>query len=66
MQIPKLDADNIDNIEIVAENAANAATNADNLLIQQMQTIIVNAEIANEKLAEVVMSYDNGRQCRNE
>ena len=43
-------ADNIDNIEIVAENATNATTNADN---------IGNAEIENKKPEEVVMSDDN-------
>ena len=43
-------ADNIDNIEIVAENATNTTTNADN---------IDNAEIENEKPEEVVMSDDN-------
>ena len=42
--------DNIDNIEIVAENATKATTNADN---------IDNAEIENEKPEEVVMSDDN-------
>ena len=42
--------DNIDNIEIVAENATKATTNADN---------IVNAEIENEKSEEVAMSDDN-------
>ena len=31
--------DNIDNIEIVAENVTSTATNAENILIQQMQTI---------------------------
>ena len=44
------EVDNIDNIEIVAENATNATTNADN---------IDNVEIKNEKLEEVVMSDDN-------
>ena len=42
--------DNIDNIEIVAENVTKATTNADN---------IVNVEIKNEKAEEVVMSDDN-------
>ena len=42
--------DNIDNIEIVAENVTNTTTNADN---------IDNAEIENEKPEEVVMSDDN-------
>ena len=45
-----IQADNIDNIEIVAENATNATKNADN---------IVNVEIKNEKSEEVVMSDDN-------
>ena len=42
--------DNIDNIEIVAENATNTTTNADN---------IDNAEIKDGKPEEVVMSDDN-------
>ena len=42
--------DNIDNIEIVAENVTNATKEADN---------IENAEIKNEKPEEVVMSDDN-------
>ena len=42
--------DNIDNIEIVAENATNTTTNADN---------IDNAEIENEKPEEVAMGDDN-------
>ena len=42
--------DNIDNIEIVAENATKATTNADN---------IVNAGIKDEKPEEAVMSDDN-------
>ena len=42
--------DNIDNIEIVAENVTKATTNAGN---------IVNTEIKNEKPEEVVMSDDN-------
>ena len=52
----RIHVDNIDNIEIVAENATNAenidtdSTNADN---------IVNAEIENAKSEEFVMSDDN-------
>ena len=42
--------DNIDNIEIVAENVTKTITNADNR---------VNAEIENEKPEEVAMSDDN-------
>ena len=42
--------DNIDNIEIVAENVTKATTNADN---------IVNVEIEKEKPKEVIMSDDN-------
>ena len=42
--------DNINNIEIVAENATKATTNADN---------IANVEIKNEKPEEVVMNDDN-------
>ena len=43
-------ADNIDNIEIVAENATNATTNADN---------IDNAEVENDKSEDIVISDDN-------
>ena len=52
--------DNIDNIEIVAENATNTATNAENIDTDSTNADnIVNAEIENEKLEEVVMSNDN-------
>ena len=52
--------DNIDNIEIVAENVTNAATNAENVDIDLVNVDnIVNAEIENEKSEEVVMSNDN-------
>ena len=52
--------DNIDNIEIVAENATNAATNAENIDIASINADnIVNAEIENEKSEEIVMSDDN-------
>ena len=49
--------DNIDNIEIVAENTTNAATNAEN--IDTDSTNVDNAEIENEKSEEVVMNDDN-------
>ena len=53
-------ADNIDNIEIVAENVTNAATNAENIDTDSTNADnIVNAEIENEKSEEVVMSSDN-------
>ena len=52
--------DNIDNIEIVAENATNMATNAENIDTDSIKAgNIVNAEIENEKSEEVVMSDDN-------
>ena len=53
-------ANNIDNIEIVAENVTNAATNAENIDTDSTNADnIVNAEIENEKSEEVVMSGDN-------
>ena len=52
--------DNIDNIEIVAENVTNAATNAGNLDTDSINADnVVNAEIENEKSEEAVMSDDN-------
>ena len=55
-----LHVDNIDNIEIVAENAINTATNAENIDTDLANSDnIVNAEIKNEKLEEVVMSNNN-------
>ena len=52
--------DNIDNIEIVAENATNTATNAENIDTNSTNADnMVNAEMENEKLEEVVMSDDN-------
>ena len=52
--------DNIDNIEIVAENATNAATNTENIDTDLVNADnIVNAEIENEKSEEVVISDDN-------
>ena len=52
--------DNIDNIEIVAENAPNAATNAENIDIASINADnIINAEIDNEKSEDVVMRDDN-------
>ena len=52
--------DDIDNIEIVAKNAVNAATNAEN--IDTDSTIvdnIVNVEIGNDNSEDIVMSDDN-------
>ena len=52
--------DNIDNIEIIAENVTNTATNAENIDTDSTNADnIVNAEMENEKLKEVVMSDDN-------
>ena len=52
--------DNIDNIEIVAENVTNAATNAENIDTDSTNAAnIVNVEIKNEKSEEAVMSDDN-------
>ena len=52
--------DNIDNIEIVAENVTNAATNAENIDTDSTNADnTVNAAIENEKSEEVVMSDDN-------
>ena len=52
--------DNIDNIEIVAENVGNAATNAENIDTDSTNgDNIDNAEIKNEKPEVVVMSDDN-------
>ena len=52
--------DNIDNIERVAKNVGNAATNAENIDIDSTNGYnIDNAEIENEKPEEVVMSDDN-------
>ena len=52
--------DNIENIEIVAENIGIAATNAENINTDSTNgDNIDNAEIENEKSEEVVMSDDN-------
>ena len=52
--------DNIDNTEIVAENAVNAATNAKKIDTDSTNTDnIDNAEIENDKSEDVVMSDDN-------
>ena len=52
--------DNIDNIEIVAENVGNAATNAENIDTDSTNgDNIVNAEVENDKSEDVVMSDDN-------
>ena len=50
----------VDNIEIVAENAVNAATNAENIDTDSTNADnIVNAEIENDKSEDIVMSDDN-------
>ena len=60
MQTPLIGVDNIDNLEIVTENAPNAATNAENIDIASINADnIINAEIDNEKSEDVVMSNDN-------
>ena len=52
--------DNIDNIEIVAYNVANAATNAENVDTESTNTDnINNEEIENDKSEDIVMSDDN-------
>ena len=52
--------DNIDNFEIVVENAANATTNAENIDTDSINADnIVNAEMENDKSEDVVMSDDN-------
>ena len=52
--------ENIDNIEIVAENVTNATTDAQNLDTDFTNADnIVNAGIENEKSEDVVMSDDN-------
>ena len=52
--------DNIDNVEIVAENVGYAATNAENIdTDSKIGDNIDNAEIKNEKPEEVVMSDGN-------
>ena len=52
--------DNIDNIEIVAENATNAATNAENIDTDSRNAdYIFNVEIENEKSEDIIMSDDN-------
>ena len=52
--------DNIDNIEIVAENANNAATNAENIDTDSTNSDnIVNMEIENDKSEDIVISEDN-------
>ena len=52
--------DNIDNIEIVAENATNAATNSEDIDTASINADnIVNAEIDHEKSEEITMSKNN-------
>ena len=52
--------DNIDNIEIVAENATNAATNAENRDTDSTNADnVVNTEIENDKSEDIVISEDN-------
>ena len=50
----------IDNIEIIAENVTNAATNAENIDTDSTNADnIVNAGIENNKSEDIVMSDDN-------
>ena len=52
--------DDIDNIEIVAKNVGNAATNAENIDTDSTNgDNIVNAEVENDKSEDIVMSDDN-------
>ena len=52
--------DNIDNIEIVAEDTTNFATNAENIDTDSTNADnIVNMEIENDKSEDVVISEDN-------
>ena len=52
---------NINNLEIVADNVANAATNSECIDTESMNTDnINNAEIENDKSEDIVMSDDNG------
>ena len=50
----------VDNIEIVAKNAANAATYAENIDTDSTNADnIINVEIENDKSEDIVMSDDN-------
>ena len=52
--------DNINNLEIVADNVANVATNAESIDTESTNTDNVNnAEIENVKSEDIVMSNDN-------
>ena len=52
--------DNINNLEIVADNVANAATNVESIGTEFVNTDnINNAEIKNYKSEDIVMSDDN-------
>ena len=52
--------DNINNLEIVADNVANTATNAEGIDIEPIDTDnINNTEIENDKSEDIVMSDDN-------
>ena len=52
--------DNINNLEIVANNVANAATNTESIDTESMNTDnINNVEIENNKSEDIVMSDDN-------
>ena len=52
--------DSINNLEIVADNVANAATNAESIDTESINTDnINNAEIENDKSEDIVMSDDN-------
>ena len=53
--------DNINNLEIVADNVANATTNVESIDTEFVNTDnINNAEIENDKSEDIVMSDDNG------
>ena len=53
-------ADNVNNLEIVANNDVNATTNAEDIDIEPTDTDNINtAEIENDKSEDIVMSKDN-------
>ena len=52
--------DNINNLEIVVDDVANATTNAEGIDIEPIDTNnINNAEIENDKSEDIIMSNDN-------
>ena len=60
IQILSMIADNINNLEIVANNDVNATTNAEETDIEPMDTDNINtAEIENNKSEDIVMSDSN-------